>query len=249
MRRLALQHGAYAAELNTAFEQGGKGATALAEAVVAAADEPTDFRFAYAYDAPIEEKIRAIARDVYGGGRRVPPEDGEGQGGAVRGRRPRKAPDLHGEDAPLALARCEPAERADRVYGDRPGPAPLHRRGVDRRALRRHADDAGPGQVAGRLRHRHRRPRQHRRAVLLRALYVSDFLPTPASFAQSRCRTKVRHRHEPTPLAQSNGMEQYLDLLRRASTRAPARTTAPGPGRSPSSVTRCGSTSTTASRS
>ena len=66
VRRLAVEHGAYAAEVNTAFEQGGKGATALAEAVVAAADEPNDFRFAYPNDAPIEEKVRAIATQVYG---------------------------------------------------------------------------------------------------------------------------------------------------------------------------------------
>jgi formyltetrahydrofolate synthetase len=66
VQRLALEHGAYAAELNTAFEEGGKGAGALAEAVVAAADEPNDFRLAYPYDAPIEDKIRAIAQNVYG---------------------------------------------------------------------------------------------------------------------------------------------------------------------------------------
>jgi formate--tetrahydrofolate ligase len=66
VRRLAVEHGAYAAEVNTAFEQGGKGATALAEAVVAAADEPNDFRYAYPLDAPIEEKSRAIATQVYG---------------------------------------------------------------------------------------------------------------------------------------------------------------------------------------
>ena len=66
VRRLAVEHGAYAAEVNTAFEQGGKGATALAEAVVAAADQSNDFRFAYPLDAPIEEKIRAIATQVYG---------------------------------------------------------------------------------------------------------------------------------------------------------------------------------------
>ena len=66
VRRLAVEHGAYAAEVNTAFEQGGKGATALAEAVVAAADQPNDFRFAYPLDARIEEKIRAIATQVYG---------------------------------------------------------------------------------------------------------------------------------------------------------------------------------------
>ena len=67
VRRLALEHGAYAAEVNSGFEEGGRGAVALAEAVVAAADEETDFRFAYAEDAPIEEKLRAIVTGVYGG--------------------------------------------------------------------------------------------------------------------------------------------------------------------------------------
>jgi formate--tetrahydrofolate ligase len=66
VRCLALEHGAYAAELNSAFEHGGKGAATLAEAVVAAADEPNDFRLAYPYDASIEDKIRAIAQNVYG---------------------------------------------------------------------------------------------------------------------------------------------------------------------------------------
>jgi formate--tetrahydrofolate ligase len=66
VKRLARECGAYAAEVNTAFEHGGKGAAALAEAVVAVADEPSEFRLAYPYDAPIEEKIRAIATDVYG---------------------------------------------------------------------------------------------------------------------------------------------------------------------------------------
>ena len=66
VQRLAVDHGAYAAEINTAFEDGGTGATALAEAVVAAADEPNEFVFAYEDDAPIEEKIRAIATTVYG---------------------------------------------------------------------------------------------------------------------------------------------------------------------------------------
>jgi formate--tetrahydrofolate ligase len=66
VKRLAREHGAYAAEVNTAFERGGEGAAALAEAVVAATDEPSEFRFAYPYDAPIEDKIRAIATDVYG---------------------------------------------------------------------------------------------------------------------------------------------------------------------------------------
>jgi len=66
VRSLALEHGAYAAEINEAFERGGEGATALAEAAIAAAEEPASFEFAYPLDAPIEEKIRLIATRVYG---------------------------------------------------------------------------------------------------------------------------------------------------------------------------------------
>jgi len=66
VRRLALEYGAHAAELNEGFEHGGRGATGLAEAVADAADHPNDFSFTYQLDAPIEEKIEAIARGVYG---------------------------------------------------------------------------------------------------------------------------------------------------------------------------------------
>jgi formate--tetrahydrofolate ligase len=66
VRKLAVEQGAYAAEVNDAFEQGGAGASALAEAVVAAADEPSNFDFVYELDAPIDKKIEAIATRVYG---------------------------------------------------------------------------------------------------------------------------------------------------------------------------------------
>jgi len=66
VRKLAVEQGAYAAEVNDAFEQGGAGASALAEAVVAAADEPSSFDFVYSLDAPIADKIGAIATRVYG---------------------------------------------------------------------------------------------------------------------------------------------------------------------------------------
>jgi len=68
VRRLALEHGAHAAELNEAFEQGGAGAAALAEAVVDAADHPNAFEYTYPIDAPIDAKIEAIAKRVYGAG-------------------------------------------------------------------------------------------------------------------------------------------------------------------------------------
>jgi formate--tetrahydrofolate ligase len=66
VRRLALEGGAHAAELNEAFERGGEGAAALAEAVVDAANSPQSFEYAYTDGAPIEEKIEAVARKVYG---------------------------------------------------------------------------------------------------------------------------------------------------------------------------------------
>ena len=66
VRKLALEHGAYAAEINEAFGRGGEGASALAEAAIDAAEQPSAFDFAYPLDAPIEEKIWAIATKVYG---------------------------------------------------------------------------------------------------------------------------------------------------------------------------------------
>jgi formate--tetrahydrofolate ligase len=50
----------------THFVNGGKGAVELAEAIVAAADEPSEFRMLYESDASIREKIDAIATEVYG---------------------------------------------------------------------------------------------------------------------------------------------------------------------------------------
>jgi formyltetrahydrofolate synthetase len=66
VKRLALEAGAYAAEVNEGFERGGEGAAALAEAVVAAADEPNSFDYLYPLDAPIKKKIEAIATRAYG---------------------------------------------------------------------------------------------------------------------------------------------------------------------------------------
>src|SRR5262245_26672881 len=66
VRSLALERGAYAAEVNEAFGRGGEGATALAEAAIDAAEQPADFEFAYPLDAPIAEKIELIATKVYG---------------------------------------------------------------------------------------------------------------------------------------------------------------------------------------
>ena len=64
-RQAALEAGAEAAVMSDHWAAGGKGAAALAEAVVAACEKPADFKFLYPLDMPIKEKIETIARNVY----------------------------------------------------------------------------------------------------------------------------------------------------------------------------------------
>jgi formyltetrahydrofolate synthetase len=66
VRRLALEGGAYGAELNEAFERGGEGASALAEALVDAADAGSSYAPIYPLDAPIDAKVEAVCKRVYG---------------------------------------------------------------------------------------------------------------------------------------------------------------------------------------
>jgi formate--tetrahydrofolate ligase len=66
VRRLAVEGGAHAAELNEAFERGGEGAAALAEALVDAADAGSSYAPIYALEEAIDEKIEAICKRVYG---------------------------------------------------------------------------------------------------------------------------------------------------------------------------------------
>jgi formate--tetrahydrofolate ligase len=66
LRRLALERGAWAAEINYGFERGGAGAAMLAETVVEAARQPSTFEPVYELDLPIAEKIEAVATRVYG---------------------------------------------------------------------------------------------------------------------------------------------------------------------------------------
>ncbi len=65
VRRAAMSAGADAAVRASVWADGGAGAEELAEAVVAACEQPGDFHFLYPADAPIEKKINAIAR-TYG---------------------------------------------------------------------------------------------------------------------------------------------------------------------------------------
>ncbi|KAI9216953.1 formate-tetrahydrofolate ligase [Blastocladiella britannica] len=48
------------------WAEGGKGAAALGEAVVRACSQPSEFKFLYPLEAPLVDKIRTIAREMYG---------------------------------------------------------------------------------------------------------------------------------------------------------------------------------------
>ncbi len=66
VKRLAMENGAFAAEANEGFTKGGAGAAELAEAVVEACEQPNTFHQLYRDDEPIQDKIEAIAKGVYG---------------------------------------------------------------------------------------------------------------------------------------------------------------------------------------
>ncbi len=66
VREAALRAGAFDAVVTQHWADGGEGAAALAEAVVKATAEPSDFRFLYDVEQPIKEKIETLAREVYG---------------------------------------------------------------------------------------------------------------------------------------------------------------------------------------
>jgi formate--tetrahydrofolate ligase len=66
VRRLALEAGAFGAEINEAFAKGGVGAADLASAVVEACEQPNSFNQLYPDEAPIREKIETVARRIYG---------------------------------------------------------------------------------------------------------------------------------------------------------------------------------------
>jgi formate--tetrahydrofolate ligase len=65
IQKVAGEMGARSA-ICTHFADGGRGAAELAEAVVEATDEPSDFRFLYSDEASLREKIETIATKVYG---------------------------------------------------------------------------------------------------------------------------------------------------------------------------------------
>ena len=66
VKRIAIGSGALGAAVSTHWADGGKGAMELAEMVIAAAEEPSEFKFLYDLEQPIKAKIETIAKKIYG---------------------------------------------------------------------------------------------------------------------------------------------------------------------------------------
>ena len=65
IKKIAEQHGALAAH-SRHWLKGGEGARELAEAVIAACNEKSSFKFLYDLSLPLRQRIELIAREVYG---------------------------------------------------------------------------------------------------------------------------------------------------------------------------------------
>ncbi|KAJ7632625.1 formate--tetrahydrofolate ligase-domain-containing protein [Roridomyces roridus] len=66
VREEALAGGADAAVVSNHWAEGGAGARALAEAVIATCEGSSQFKFLYDLNLPIEEKISIISKEIYG---------------------------------------------------------------------------------------------------------------------------------------------------------------------------------------
>ena len=109
-----------------------------------------------------------------------------------------------------------PDERADRLHGHGPRPACLHGRRLDRRALRRHADDARLRREACGGQRRHRRRGAHCRP-LLRSTPTSSrkagasSRPPAASACRCGCSAASRCGCAP-PASRPRSQREYKDL-------------------------------------
>lgn len=66
MRELALAGGADAAVVSNHWAEGGAGALNLAKALISTCEGPSEFKFLYDLNLPIDEKISAISKEIYG---------------------------------------------------------------------------------------------------------------------------------------------------------------------------------------
>ena len=159
VKRLAMEAGAFGAEVNDGFSNGGEGAAELAQAVADACEQPNEFQLIYEDDDSIEEKIRKVATKVYGAKDIVLYMDAEKKIRQYHEDGLDKLPICMAKTHLSLVRRPDPAERAGGLRAPGARHPRLHRRGVAGAAGGRHPADARTGQGAGGAERRHRRGR------------------------------------------------------------------------------------------
>ena len=149
IKEAAMAAGASAAVEARHWGLGGEGARELAEAVVVAADEPSEFSYLYPLNMGIRQKIEVIARERLRGRRGRVHAAGREPDRCLRESRLRLPADLHGQDPPVDQSRSQPQGGANRFH--RPGAG-----GARLGGSRFHLPAAGGD-------HNHARPRLHPR--------------------------------------------------------------------------------------
>ncbi len=151
--RLSLELGAFAAEVNDGFARGGaRGGRARGGRHRGGNEHGADVEPLYELDAPIAAKIEAMATRAYGAaGIELSP---------AAAAQAKQLAEAGLDGLPVCIAKThlslshDPAARrhADRLHAAGPRAPPLHGRGLDRRALRQHADHARPPAAPAALR-------------------------------------------------------------------------------------------------
>ena len=160
VRKAAVAAGAEDAVPINVHAMGGDGGQEAAEVVKAAADKRRQLQVPLLARRLDQGEDRDHRHQDLRRRRRRLPARGRGQDQALHRAGPRQAAALHGQDAPLALARPGAQGPAARLPRADPRHPPGDRRGLPLPAARRDAHHARPGQAAGggRRRHRYARP-------------------------------------------------------------------------------------------
>ena len=166
VKKLALDAGAFGAEINDGFARGGEGAAELAQAVADACEQPNSFEFIYEDDDSIEVKIEKVATKVYGAKDVVFYLDAQKKIKQFNDDGLDKLPICMAKTHLSLVVRPRAAERAGGLHAPGPRRARLHRCRLAGAAVRRHPADAGAGEGAGGAERGHRRGGTHGRALL-----------------------------------------------------------------------------------
>ncbi len=115
LKELAVGAGAETVVVHEGFARGGAGAVELAEAVITACDKPNSFSFITPNDTPVVDQIRGHRHPAVRRRRHRSADAGAEGPRPHRAARPGQGAGVHGEDAPVVVARSGAAQSADRT--------------------------------------------------------------------------------------------------------------------------------------